>query len=621
MFYFCDNFHNRYSEIAYKYMGCHFDKTKGQATFRVYAPHANKVFVVGDFCDWENGIEMKRITGEGIFEVVIDNVKKYDKYKYKIINKNKVLFKQDPYSFHNETEGGTCSKVYNFEFEWNDNAWLNSRRTTSNFNRPMNIYEVHLGSWRRNKDNTYWSYRMIADKLIPYAKKMGYTHIEVMPLTEYPFDGSWGYQVTGYFAITSRYGTPDDFMYLINKAHENNIGVIMDWVPAHFPKDAFGLYEFDGDKVYEDPEPTRMEYESWGTRIFNLAKPEVKSFLFSSAYMFFDYFHIDGLRVDAVAAMLYLNYDRKVWKPNKFGGTYKLETIEFFQQLNTLLYRDFPNILMVAEESTDFANITKPVYLGGLGFSHKWNMGWMNDTLSYASINPFFKHDHHNKMTFSICYAYSENFVLPISHDEVVHGKCSLINKMGKDCGGTLEYDEKFANERAYLGYMMTHPGAKLLFMGCEFGQFIEWDYKKQLDWFLVNKYPRHKEMQRFVMKLNKFYLKHSELWDNDQTMDGFTWINADDAGGNVYSYIRTNKKGKKLVVLINFSGNNYDYYRIGVNRGSYVEVLNSDAYEFGGNNYLNTDILRTEKYFSNHSKYSITVKIPRYSVVILKKR
>jgi len=621
MYYFCNNFHNKFSEIAYKFMGCHFNRYTKEATFRVYAPNATKVYVVGDFCDWENGIEMNKITGEGIYEVNVKNVNRFDKYKFKIINNNKVLFKQDPYAFHNETGEETCSKVYDFEFEWSDQEWMEHRKNNSVFNKPLNIYEVHLGSWKKNKDDTYYSYRMTADKLIPYVKKMGYTHIELMPLNEHPFDGSWGYQVTGYFSVTSRYGTPDDFMYLVNKAHEANIGIIMDWVPAHFPKDAFGLYEFDGDKVYEDPEPTRMEFAGWGTRIFNYAKPEVKSFLISSAHMLLDVYHIDGIRCDAVAAMLYLDYDRKKWIPNKFGGNYKLEAIDFFHDLNTVLYRDYPNIMMIAEESTAFPNVTKPVYAGGLGFSHKWNMGWMNDSLAYASINPFFRHDHHHKMTFSLCYAYSENYILPISHDEVVHGKYSLIDKMGRDCGGTLSYDEKFANDRAYLGYMMTHPGGKLLFMGCEFGQFIEWNYKKELDWFLVNKFPRHKEMQRYVEHLNKFYLKHSELWDNDQTMEGFTWINADDAGGNVYSFIRTNKKGKKLVVIINFSGNNYDYYRLGVPRGSYVEVFNSDLYQYGGNNYQNTDILRTEKYMSNNSKYSITVKIPRYSIIILKKR
>ena len=611
---FLSDFHNRFSFNAYRYMGCHFDEETNSAIFRVYAPNAQKVFLVGDFIDWDDGIEMNRVSNGGVYEIKANNVNIFDNYKYKIINGEKIIYKQDPYAYHNETEMATCSKVYKLGYDWTDGQWMENRKNNSLFDKPVNIYEVHLGSWRKYKNGNHYSYRKLADVLIPYVKKMGYTHIEVMPITEYPFDGSWGYQVTGYFSVTSRYGVPSDFMYFVDKAHKNNIGVIVDWVPAHFPKDAFGLYEFDGSYVYEDPEPNRMEYKSWGTRVFNLGKPEVKSFLISSAHMFFNLYHIDGIRVDAVAAMLYLNYDRQEWKPNCFGGNYKLESIDFFKDLNTTLFRDFPNIMVIAEESTDFANITKPVYLDGLGFSHKWNMGWMNDSLSYMAINPFFKNKHHNKMTFSICYAYSENFILPISHDEVVHGKYSLLNKMPGD------YDEKFSNMRAFLGYMMTHPGQKLLFMGSEFGQFIEWDYKNELDWLLL-KYPRHKEMQKYVKDLNKFYLKHSQLWDNDQTTDGFSWINADDAGGNCFSYIRTNKLGKQLVVLINFSGNNYDYYRIGVKAGSYIEVFNSDVYEYGGKNYRNTDILKTEKIESNKSDYSITVKIPRYSVVILKKR
>ena len=473
-----NDFHTSFTCDAYEYFGSHYDSQTRSVVFRVYAPHAEKVAVVGDFNGWNlSAHPMRKITKEGIWELVVNNVAMYQNYKYAITHRRKTFLKQDPYAYHNQTNGETSSKIYQLDgFNWTDQAWLEQRNNTGTYDKPVNIYEVNLGSWKRYKDGNVYNYRHLADKLIPYVKKMGFTHIEIMPLTEFPFDGSWGYQVTGYFSVTSRYGVPQDFMYLVNKAHQNNIGIILDWVPAHFPKDDFGLYEFDGEILYEDPEPTRQEHRSWGTRIFNFQKPEVKSFLISSAKFFFDKYHVDGLRVDAVAAMLYLNYDREQWKPNIHGGVYNLEAINFLQDLNTIIFRYYPNVMMIAEESTDYANVSKPVYMGGLGFNYKWNMGWMNDTLKYMETDPFFRVDHHNRMTFSMYYAFSENFILPISHDEVVHGKKSLLDKMPGN------YEEKFANVRAYLGYMMTHPGKKLLFMGCEFGQFIEWDYKKELD-------------------------------------------------------------------------------------------------------------------------------------------
>ncbi|MFA7009676.1 MAG: 1,4-alpha-glucan branching protein GlgB [Bacilli bacterium] len=607
-------FHTRFTSDAYEYFGSHYDSQTKSVVFRVYAPHAEKVGIVGDFNGWNsNANQMKKITSAGVWELVIGGVGMYENYKYSLTNKGRTFLKQDPYAYHNQTNGETSSKIYHLDdFIWSDEEWLEQRSQTATFNKPVNIYEVNLGSWIRYKDGNVYNYRRLADKLIPYVKKMGFTHIEIMPLTEFPFDGSWGYQVTGYFSVTSRYGTPADFMYFVNKAHQNNIGIILDWVPAHFPKDEFGLYEFDGEVLYEDPEPTRQEHRSWGTRIFNFQKPEVKSFLISSAKFFFDKYHIDGLRVDAVAAMIYLNYDREQWKPNIYGGDHNLEAICFLQDLNTSIFHHFPNVMMIAEESTDFANVSKPVYMGGLGFNYKWNMGWMNDTLKYMETDPLFRGYNHNRMTFSMFYAFSENFILPISHDEVVHGKKSLLNKMPGN------YEEKFANARAYLGYMMTHPGKKLLFMGCEFGQFIEWDYKKELDWLLLA-YPMHQKMQDYVAKLNKIYLKKSCLWEIEDSWDGFQWINADDKDNNCYIYQRMNHKGNELIVAINFSGRTLDYYRVGVRKGRYKEIINSDWQEFGGYDVKN-DIVTSENIDANNKKHSIVIKIPKLSIVILER-
>lgn len=611
---FLKKFHNEFSSEAYNYLGSHCNKETSSVVFRVYAPHAISVSVVGDFNKWDDNKNiMNKVDCNGIWEITINSLKIYDNYKYAIKTARGTILKQDPYAYHNETSGGTSSKIYYLDdYIWNDETWLESRKNNSPYNRPMNIYEANLGSWKKNKNGSYLNYQMIADKLIPYVKKMGYTDIELMPLTEFPYDGSWGYQVTGYYSVTSRYGVPIDFMYLVDLAHKNNIGIILDWVPAHFPKDDFGLYEFDGECVYENADPTKKEHQTWGTRIFDFNKPEVKSFLISSANFFFDKYHIDGIRVDAVSSMLYLDYDRKVWKPNKFGGNHNLEAINFLRQLNTTIFMKYPNVLMIAEESTDFANVSKPIYMGGLGFNFKWNMGWMNDTLRYMSIDPMFRVYDHNKMTFAMMYAFSENFILPISHDEVVHGKKSLLDKMPGS------YDDKFSNLKAYLGYMMTHPGKKLLFMGCEFGQFIEWDYKKELDWLLL-KYPKHKMLQNYVMKLNKLYKKNTCLYEIDDSWDGFNWINADDASNNCLTYKRINRKKKELIVAINFSGNTLDSYRIGVKKGRYKELFNSDLLEFGGSGVKN-DIVISEKVNCNNQKNSIIVKIPRLSIIILER-
>lgn len=609
---FLDDFHNSFTSEAYKFLGSHY--CEGKTIFRVYAPHAQSISVVGDFNNWNGEVsKMKKVDTRGIWEAVIDNTHIYENYKYQITAFGKTFLKQDPYCYHSETSGRTSSKIYNIDnFTWEDDDWLEKRKNTPVYDKPVNIYEVHIGSWKRNKNNQVLNYRNIADKLIPYVKKMNYNYIELMPLTEYPFDGSWGYQVNGYYSITSRYGTPDDFMYLVNMAHKENIGIIMDWVPAHFPKDDFGLYEFDGTYLYEDSEPTRMEYRGWGTRIFNYKKSEIKSFLISSARFLFEKYHIDGIRVDAVAAMIYLDYDRDKWIPNCFGGNYNLEAIDFLRELNIEMFKLFPNIMMIAEESTAFPKVTHPVYEDGLGFNYKWNMGWMNDTLQYAKTDPLFRKFEHNKLTFSMTYAFCENFILPLSHDEVVHGKHSLLDKMPG------EYDEKFANLRAVLGYMMTIPGKKLLFMGSEFAQFIEWDYNKELDWFLL-KYPKHKAMSEYVKKLNKFYLRHSELYEIENSWEGFTWINPDDKDNNCLTYIRRNKKGKETIVIINFSGSDLVDYRIGAKRGKYKEVFNSDLEEFGGNGCTNKDI-KTDKIAYNGFKDSLKMRIPKLSIVIIKK-
>ncbi len=603
---FINDFHNYFTDEAYNYLGSHWNSE--YTTFRVYAPHATEVSVVGDFNNWnQEKNKMKKVDDGGIFEIVIPGVNIFDNYKYAINNNGNIFLKQDPYGYHFETSGSTSTKVYNIDdYKWSDKEWMIERKEKNIYSLPINIYEVHLGSWKRKSNNVVYNYRNLADKLIPYLKKMGYNYLEVLPVMEYPFDGSWGYQVTGYFGITSRYGTPEDFMYLVNKAHENNIGVILDWVPAHFPKDDFGLVEFDGDYVYEDPAPTRMEHRTWGTRIFNFAKPEIKSFLISSANFYFEKYHIDGMRVDAVSAMIYLDYDREEWIPNAFGGNYNLEAIDFLRDLNINLFNKYGNILMIAEESTAFPKVTGRADEDGLGFNYKWNMGWMNDSLSYAKVNPLFKRYDHDKISFQLTYAFSENFILPISHDEVVHGKLSLLNKMP----GT--YEEKFANLRTFFGYMMTMPGKKLLFMGCEFGQFIEWNYKQELDWLLL-KYPKHSEMQKYVADLNKIYLKNSQLYEIENSWNGFQWVEVNDKDANVFIYKRFNKKGQELLIFLNFSGRDIENYYVKTgNKSRYKEIFNSDEHIYGGSGIKN-EIQKSQKGY-------IKISCAKFSIVIMKK-
>ena len=613
-------FHHGKNYKAYEFFGAHPYKEDGKKgfIFRVWAPHAEEVSVVGDFNEWNpESNKMRRLLDGETFELFIPGLKTYSIYKYCIRTKDgRFLYKADPYAFHAETPSKTASKTYDLSgFKWSDKEYLKKRKTRNPYSSPMNIYEMNALSWRQYGDGNYFDFNKLVDDLIPYLKEMGYTHVEFMPLSEYPYDGSWGYQVTGYFAITSRLGTPHDFMHLINECHKNGIGVIMDWVPAHFPKDAHGLYEFDGQPLYESPAWDRQEHKSWGTRRFDYGRSEILSFLISNAYFFFDKFHIDGLRVDAVASMLYLDYDKRPgeWLPNKYGENKNLEAIEFLRRLNTTIFSQFPDALMIAEESTAWPLVTKPVDIGGLGFNFKWNMGWMNDVLDYMQTDPYFRKGNHNKLTFSMMYAFTENYVLPISHDEVVYGKKSLIDKMPGS------YEEKFANLRAFMGYMMSHPGKKLLFMGCEFGQFKEWNYKEGLDFFL-KEYPLHQKLSDMNVALNKFYATTPAFYEIEDSWDGFEWIAANDADRNVVAYLRRDKAQTTYLVVVNFSGVKTEGYRLGVPKGKYKVVFNTDHPKYGGSGEMKKRIFNTERKPSHGKEYSIKIEIPKLTCIYLQK-
>ena len=602
---------------AFDYMGAHPFVQDGEQgyLFRVYAPEAEKVSVMGEFNDWNRDADYMTRDEQGIWEKFIPNIPEYAAYKYSVWAKSGDVFdKSDPYGFHFETRPGNATKAYDLDgYEWGDASWLDWRKKHLPYSNPVNIYECHLGSWKMHEDGNFYSYRQLADELVPYVKEMGYTHIEFMPLTEYPFDGSWGYQVIGYFAATSRYGTPKDLMYLIDKAHQAGLGIIMDWVPAHFPKDGCGLVEFDGSHLYEYADPLKMEHKEWGTRVFDYGKVSTRNLLFSSAMFWIEKFHMDGLRVDAVASMLYLDYNRQgEWRPNVHGGRENLEAVDFLRLLNEYILTDHPDVMMIAEESTAWPMVTKPGYDGGLGFNFKWNMGWMNDMLCYCSADPFFRKDMHDKITFSFMYAFSENYILPLSHDEVVHGKCSLISKMPPP------YENQFGGLRALYGYMAAHPGKKMLFMGGEFAQFSEWAYQRGLDWMLLD-YPAHRQMQAYVKALNHFYLATPQLWEQDTDWRGFEWISHEDNRNNIIAFRRVAKDGSDIVVVVNFSPEEQQEYRVGVPiTGTYEEIFTSDKTEFGGSGMANGK-LKTENKPMHGQEQSIVLKIPRFGVLFFK--
>ncbi len=611
-----EDFHNQICHNAYEFLGAF--KENDAVTFRVWAPAAKSVSVVGDFNSWDtNALPMTRVTDRGIWEAKAENIANYSNYKYAVTSHSgNTVFKIDPFGRHFETPPGSASKIYEDDnYMWGDSSFRKKISNSNILERPINIYEVHAESWKKYADGNNFDYVKLATELSAYLKEMGYTHVEFMPLTEYPFSGSWGYQVTGYFAPTSRYGTPVNFKECIDIFHKNGIGVILDWVPAHFPKDEQGLYRFDGERCFEYEDDRRGEHKEWGTCVFNYGKVEVMNFLISSACYFLKEFHIDGLRVDAVASMLYLDYGRKdgEWAQNQYGGREHIEAIEFLRRLNEACFAANPNVLMIAEESTAWPMVTKPASDGGLGFNFKWNMGWMNDMLRYTSLDPIYRKYHHDALTFSFMYAFSENFVLPISHDEVVHGKCSLINKMPG------EYDQKFAGLRAFYGYMMAHPGKKLVFMGQEFGQFIEWDYKKELDWFLLE-YDRHKQTQNFVKELNKFYLKNKTLYEIDYSWEGFSWIANDDRDQSVIAFKRMDKEDNELIVVCNFVPVERKDYLVGVNKGSYQTVFSTDWVKFGGETKVSRKKIESDSVAMHGYDNSISLTLPPLSVTYLKK-
>ncbi len=604
---------------AWKFFGVHSHK-KGRTTyykFRVWAPNAVSVSVVGDFNEWNRNKNPMTLISDGIWEVDIPKLERFDIYKYSIETKDgRILLKSDPYGTHYETRPATASKIYESDYQWNDKKWYEEKKNRSIYKSPLNIYEVHLNSWdNTGEEEVFTSYINFAKKIIPYLKKMSYTHVELMPLTEFPFDGSWGYQVTGYYAPTSRYGTPDDFRRMVDMFHEAGIGIILDWVPAHFPKDAPGLYEFDGTCCYEYTDSRKKEHKAWGTHVFDYGKPEVCSYLISSANYWFTEMHVDGLRVDAVASMLYLDYDRRdgEWAANIHGGNENLEAVEFLKRLNEAIFSMHPDALMIAEESTAWPMVTKPTSIGGLGFNFKWNMGWMNDMLSYMSLDPIYRSFNHDKLTFSFFYAFSENYILPISHDEVVYGKCSMIEKMPG------EGEQKFSSYRAFLAYMMAHPGKKLLFMGQEFAQYNEWNYKTRLDWELVDNNPYNRRIQEYVKKLNKFYLDCAPLWQNEGDWSGFSWISNDDYKQSVIAFRRIDDEGNEIIAVCNFVPVQRDNYRIGVpKKGTYRVVFNTDAEEFGGTG-VSAKSYKSEKIPMHGFDNSISMTLAPLSVMYLK--
>lgn len=611
----------------YRKLGAHLTDQYGiqGVCFNVWAPNANRVWVIGSFNGWdETANEMERVEPEamGVYELFIPGVEEGELYKYLIETKDgRKLYKADPFANYAELRPGTASAIVDIEhFKWTDDKWMQAREKVKDvYAQPMAIYEVHPGSWMRHpgrEDDGFYSYRELAEKLIPYVIEMGYTHIELMGISEYPFDGSWGYQVTGYYAPTSRYGRPEDFAYFVNQCHRHKIGVILDWVPAHFPKDAHGLAEFDGTCLYEYADPRKGEHPDWGTKIFDYGKNEVKNFLIGSALLWIEHYHIDGLRVDAVASMLYLDYGKQdgQWVPNRYGDNKNLEAIEFFKHVNTLILGRNPGAVMIAEESTAWPKVTGKVEDDGLNFSYKWNMGWMHDFLDYMKLDPYFRKDNHHKMTFAMSYNESERYILVLSHDEVVHLKCSMINKMPG-----LGID-KFRNLMVGYAFMIGHPGKKLLFMGQEFAQLQEWSEARELDWYLLEN-PDHLHMQKWVKTLLHIYQKNPALYELDSSWGGFEWINANDAGRSIFSFVRKSKEGKNnLLFVCNFTPVARDEYRVGVpKRKTYKLILNSDDAEFGGSGEERPLSYKAEKQECDGRKYSFAYPLPAYGVAVFR--
>ncbi len=601
--------------FAYNSLGVHIVEKEGVkgTVFAVWAPTARRVSVVGDFNKWDGRVHTMRLRGSsGIWELFIPEILDGDLYKYEIYTQYRQnILKMDPFAFRTEKVPNTASYVYDIDkYKWNDSEWMEQRKKRNYRNEPMSIYEVHLGSWMRTADgkNEMLNYVDLANNLVKYVKEMGYTHIELLPVAEHPFSGSWGYQVTGYYAPTSRFGTPDQFMYLIDICHQNGISVILDWVPAHFPKDIYSLARYDGTCLYEHQDPRQGEHMDWGTLIFNFGRNEVRNFLISNALFWFDKYHADGLRIDAVASMLYLDYSRKPgqWIPNKYGGHENLDAVDFLKQLNTVIGKYYPEVMMIAEESTAWPLVSAPVYMGGLGFSYKWNMGWMNDMLRYMSTDPLYRKYHQSAITFSLMYAFSEKFVLPLSHDEIVHGKGSLINKMpGSD-------DQKVANLKLLFAYMFAHPGKKLLFQGSDFGQPAEWNHDKSIDWHLLN-YEPFSQISRFTKDLLHVYRENPALYQIDFDSKGFQWIDFKDSNNSVVSFIRKDETGRKLIIgVFNFTPVMRRHYKIGVPaEGFYREILNSDSAIYGGYNYGNLGGVYAEPEPMHEMPYSIDLTLP----------
>ena len=612
-------FHTGDSVRAYDFLGAHLvnRNDKNGVVFRVWAPTARSVSVAGDFNNWNNEANYMYNIGYGVWEVFVEGVKEFCTYKYCIESEyGDRLMKADPYAFHAQTRPGQVSVVYDIEsYSWNDSEWFNKRKENNISSSPMNIYEIHAGSWRKYPDGNFFNYQKLADELIPYLKEMHYTHVQLMPIMEYPYDGSWGFQTTGYYAPTSRYGTPSDFMAFVDKLHGEGIGVILDWVPSNFPTDDFGLARFDGSPLYESNDPKTSKRDSWGTCLFNYARFEVTSFLVSCAMFWLDKYHIDGLRIGALSSMLYLDYGKTEgeWEPNKFGGKENLDAVDFVKRLNTAVHMYHPDVMMFAEENTSWPKLTHKIEDGGLGFDFKWNMGWMNDMLHYMSLNSMWRPFNHDSLTFSFYYAFSEKFLLPISHDEVSHGKGSLIKQMpGK-------YDEQFAGVRAFITYMYAHPGKKLVFMGTEIGQFDEWNHEEAIQWDLLE-FEKHKKLRTFFKELNKFYLDCKPLYELDTVWKGFDWIHHDDYTNSVIAFKRTDKNGDEIVSVCNFQPIRRDEYCIGVPKyGLYDEVFNSDEERFGGSGVVNGNNIKTEVMKIHGFDQGLSLTLPPLSVIYLR--